>query len=395
MRREMLIWLLAGLGVALGGWWLVRNTEWAEQDRPRAAQGEAQDNPLYAAEHLLRQLRMTVEHRESLQALPPPGARLVLMSSDWQLQPALGEQLHRWVRQGGHLVLLRGVDDAGSPLTDWVPVDDDEPGKGARQPAGRAGRSGAGVQMQLVSAPALWGDTETLLACGALPVHRTLVAQPGHAPSWTLSSAAGGTQALRLPLGQGSVTVLNAQPLLFHNPSVLRCDHPLLLAAAVQAEPGATAWFYVQEKRESLLSWLWHQAWVAIVACALALAAALWRASVRFGPWLAPAPRLRRSISEQVRGLGAYLQGSGREALLQAQQRALDEAAARRLPRYRQLPLTERGAAIAEATGLPAGDLSAALLARFCTRVQLLRHLPLLETARRRLLRHPDERQAP
>ncbi|MFG6458933.1 DUF4350 domain-containing protein [Roseateles sp. BYS96W] len=397
MRREVLIWLLAGLGLALGGWWLALNTEWVEESRPRAAIGEALDNPLYAAERLLRQLRMTVEHRESLEVLPPRGARLVLMSADWQLRPALGEQLQRWVRQGGHLVLMRGADWADSPLAAWVPVDDEEPDEGARRSPRPPKRSETDIRMPLVSSPPLWGDTGTLLACNALPLHRTLAPQAGHAPSWQLTGTQPTriTQALRLPLGQGSVTVLSAQAHLFHNPSVLRCDHALLLAAAVQAEPGATAWFYVQEKRESLLSWLWRQGLVAIVAGALALAAALWRASVRFGPWLAPAPRLRRSISEQVRGLGAYLLRSGHEALLGAQQRALEDAAARRLPKYRQLPVPERARVIAAAADLPADELLAALSTRFCTRVQLLRYLPLLETARRRLLRPSDERRTP
>ncbi|MFO1250687.1 MAG: hypothetical protein U1E77_05970 [Inhella sp.] len=199
--------------------------------------------------------------------------------------------------------------------------------------------------------------------------------------------------ALRVPLGRGSVTALNSGTNLFHNEPALRCDNPLLLAAALQAEAGATAWIYLHEKRQALLPWLWQSGWIAILMGLLALAAALWRAAVRFGPLMAAAPRLRRSISEQVHGLGAYLHKEGREALLAAQQRALLEAAQRSLPGFARLSHAERAAALAAATGLAALELSTALSTRFCTRAQLPSLLLLLETARRRLAhRTSDER---
>jgi hypothetical protein len=205
----------------------------------------------------------------------------------------------------------------------------------------------------------------------------------------------GAAQVLRVAVGRGSVTVLNTGVTAFYSGPALRCDNALLLAAALQAEPGATVWIYRHERREALLSWLWHRGWLAIVVGLLALAAGLWRSAGRFGPLLAPPPRLRRSISEQVRGLAAYLHREGRDALLVAQQRALHDTATRRLPGYGRMAKSARAVALASATDLPLDDLARALGARDCRRVDLPQHLHWLETARRRLESLRIERHHP
>ncbi|MFG6488736.1 DUF4350 domain-containing protein [Roseateles sp. BYS78W] len=409
MNIERLGWLLAALLAVVGGWWLSVNTEWVETDRFRGAQGEARDNPVYAFEQLLRRLGMAVEHHEALDTMPPPGARLVLLSNDWELVRERAGQLHQWVQGGGHLVLTQVSDWEDTALADWVPVDEiklKRPARAVATPAApaasavrgrRPGRAAGDLGTGLASAPPLWEGVEKLAVCRLFAEYRSLQVHKGQQADWTLklTEAPGTTQALRVSVGQGSVTVLNLPWQVFDNRNALECDAPLMLAAAMQSMPGATTWVYLHEKRASFLPWLWQQGWVAIVAGLLALAAALWRGAVRFGPRLAPAPRLRRSISEQVRGLGAYLLGHGREALLVAQQRALAEVAARKLQRWSRLPVAEQAAAVAAATDLPVHDLLAALSARFCTRVQLLRYLQVLESARRRLHGTPEERQVP
>lgn len=403
MTRERLAWLLALLCLVIGGWWLSANTEWVDEKSPRPAKGEARDNPVYAAEQLLRRLGMKVERHEALRAMPPPRARLVLLSSDWQLMPERAEQLHQWVLGGGHLVLARGRDSGwdDTAMADWVPVDSiamkarEEDEDSEERPVRRSRAAAAAPVLQppkaLLSSPPLWDGLAKIETCHWFYRFEKLRVKQGHSAAWSLAHKER-TQALRVPLGQGSVTVLNSTPHLFENPTALACDNPLLLAAALQAESGATAWIYLSEKREALLPWLWHQGWIAIAAGLLTLAAALWRAAVRFGPLMAAAPRLRRSLTEQVRGLAAYLHKAGPEALLAAQQRALVETAARSLPRFARLTLSERAAAIAALTGLAPLELSTALSTRFCSRAQLPQLLLLLETARRRLLRHKEER---
>jgi hypothetical protein len=209
--------------------------------------------------------------------------------------------------------------------------------------------------------------------------------------TWSIFDG-GGTQALRVEVGQGTVTVLNSIPNAFMQTTILDCDHAPMLTAALQAEAGATVWFYLSEKRQALLPWLWQEGWIAVVLGSLTLAAALWRRAVRFGPALPTPPRLRRSIGEQVRGMGHYLMRHGSEALLHAQQRALEATAARRLVDYSRHPLPDRARRIAQATGVSEHDLHAALSARFCTRVELPARLQILELARRRLQTHSHER---
>lgn len=398
MSRENLARLVVVVLLALGAWWLSVNTEWVTLTRHVGASGEARTNPAYAFEQLLRRLGMQVEHHEALETLPPPQARLVLLSSDWAFLPGRAERVKRWVQQGGHLVVPD--DTATESLSGWLPADvvfestraasrptakpvpPPEPASAASAP--ESAQPSAHTRTELISTPPLWGDTERVVTCEDDLQGQRLRVRKGQAPAWTLSRH-DAVRVARLPVGQGSVTLLSAGPGLFMTSTPLRCDMPLLLAAAVQAEPGATTWVYLHERREALLPWIWHQGWIAVVLGLAALAAALWRRAVRFGPLQADPPRLRRSIAEQVRGLGAWLQRGGTEALLAAQQRALDEAAARALPRYRQLPLRERAAAIAEATGLPPAALTTAMVARFSTRAELAPRLQLLETARRRL----------
>lgn len=410
MMRERLTWLFALLVMVAAGWWLSSRTEWVEVDRAQGERGAARDNPVYAFEQLLRQLGMAVVQHEALDPLPPTRARLVLLSNDWELVPERAEALHQWVLRGGHLVLLQDLDWDDTPLARWVPVEPLEikrPPRPASKVAGASEASAASTgsapaslptpstppaprsktweMIQLSSSPPLWEGVDSLGACEFFPVGRRLRLKPGQHADWTLAQD-DGAQVLRVSLGQGSVTVLNTGRLALRNVQALRCDNPLLLAAALQAQPGATAWIYLNEKREALLPWLWHSGWIAILTGLLALAAALWRSAVRFGPRLAAAPRLRRSISEQVRGLGAYLQREGREALLVAQQRALDEAAVRQLRGYGRLPVAERARAIAAAIDLPMAELATAMTTRACTRAELPQRLQWLETARRRLL---------
>ncbi len=394
MNRDRIMLLLGVLGVALGVWWVVANTEWVDVDSPRQAQGEARTNPVYAFEQLLRKLGGQVEHHEALQSLPPHKARLVLLSSDWELVPGRAEQLHQWVLQGGHLVLLQSSDWDTTDLANWVPAFAVEVPRKPVAPAGAASDALAKARAklegsdgtELTSSTPLWGSVDKLRSCNFIQAWRRLMPKVGHEPEWTLGRNNIGNDVLRMPVGQGSVTVFNAYAAIFYNEPVLECDHALLLAAVVQAEPGATTWIYLNEKREALIPWLWHKGWIAIVAGLLAVAAALWRGATRFGPRLAPPPRLRRSIAEQVRGLGTYLQREGREALLLAQQRALEDAAARHLPGYRRLTIPQRGSAIAAATGLNAEALTAVLQVKTVTRAELPVRLELLETARRALL---------
>ncbi|SDN34433.1 DUF4350 domain-containing protein [Polaromonas sp. JS666] len=385
--KDRLILVLLGVLLLAGGIWLVSATEWVDVDVPTPAKGEALTNPLYATEKLLGALGAKVVKHKSLDAMPPPQARLVLVSRNWDLFPERAQRLRAWVAQGGHLV-IPGFLARHTSLTGWLPVTEENAISPQKiTPARPFDRTAKDLDCRALEEPVevapSYGDSRVFRVCGAyfgpqyLPVNRLA------APLWSLRGTAG-TEAVRVQVGQGTVTVLGGWGLL-GNSNLLRADNAQVAAAALQARAGAEFWFVAEEAREPFASWLWHQAWVALLLGLLALALALWRAGVRFGPLAPSAPSHRRSMAEQVRGTARFLHMHGPKALHTAQLRALHASAARQLPRFSQLEPARRTAEIARATGLDVRALEHAQADRARNRGALAADLELLETARRRL----------
>jgi hypothetical protein len=292
MRDRLILILLAVLLLA-GGAWLVSATEWVDVDVPTPAKGEALTNPLYATEKLLGALGAKVVRHKSLDAMPPPQARLVLVSRNWDLFPERKQRLRAWVAQGGHLV-IPGFLAGHESLKAWLPITEQRPLKFEPPaiPPRPLGKPAKDTDCRALEEPAdvtpSYGDSRVFRACGAyfglqyLPVNRQA------APLWALQGTAG-IEAVRVQVGQGTVTVLGGWGLL-NNSNLLRADNALLAAAALQARAGAEFWFVAEEAREPFAPWLWHQAWAALLLGLLALALALWRAGVRFGPLAPSAP---------------------------------------------------------------------------------------------------------
>ncbi|HEY8356815.1 MAG TPA: DUF4350 domain-containing protein [Ramlibacter sp.] len=381
MSRALLARLAMLAVLVLGAVWIARSTEWAEQQVPVPPRGEAARNRFFAAGELALQLGARAEHRETLAALPPPGARLVLASSHWDVFPERDAQLRRWVQAGGHLV-VSAAQASTAPLSDWLPVDVvDAPGSTLPPMPRRPGAPPQPPCRMLVGA----GDTDAPGArlCTPGPAS-TLRARAGNA-AWSLQGPHG-AEFLRVPMGRGSVTV-HGPPALLTNAEVLDGDHPHIVAAALQIERGAPVWFVREEAREPLLAWIWRSGWVVVLLAAAAALAWVWRAGVRFGPLAAAPAGHRRSMTEQVAGTGEFLRHHAGDALHAAQARALHEAALARVPGHRDLRQPACVLAIARATALPESDLQRALRPGPRSAHALPADLEVLESARRRLLR--------
>lgn len=407
--RDVLLRMLMA-AVALGaGVWVASCTEWVEVEVPLPARGEAAKNPLYVTQQLVRRLGAEVATPSTLAALPPPRATLLLTSWYWDLFPERAQRLKAWVENGGHLVLYANNLDH-EQLKGWLPIKQLEPPRKRRnteeeddeaednsddedgaapdplQRIRKAMQPPCHPVIEPDGVPASYPDGDRRFkVCGYVASGWKL--QSTSTPLWSLEGP-DGPMMLRAARGQGQVTVILPWGLL-DNDRVLKGDNGLIAVAALQARPGAQVWFVTEEARAPFLSWLWNEAWVAVLLGAAALLLALWRGARRFGPPLAHTPPGRRSMTEQISGTAQFLRRNGPEALLAAQIRALEEAARGHVRQYDQLDRTQRAAAIAQHTGLSASALGLALdksLAR--KRVDLPATLELLETARRLLVQH-------
>jgi hypothetical protein len=201
---------------------------------------------------------------------------------------------------------------------------------------------------------------------------------------------ADGVQALRISIGQGSVTVVNGYP--FTHGQLLKGTHASLFVAATQLHSGDHVHFFTDQDHASLLALTWRFGAPVVVLLLGALVLALWRAAPRFGPTMASPESARRSLAEQIRGTGQFLLrvGDG-PALHAATVRALLAAATRRISAFSSLSSVERIKRLAHATGFPADALAAALNHTGARRGHELHSaIALLEAARREILRNDN-----
>jgi hypothetical protein len=377
LKRNYLTSLLLVLALAGLGWWLFENTHWETVEERTPMKGDALTNLFYSAQHLADSLGARTRVAHDALTLPSTHGVVVLGFWNWGLIPERRARLEQWVYDGGRLVV--GLDvNSNSEFGDW-----------------------SGVKL------APW-KKEAIVIGGHYPMcppaQRRLSADSGEhfnicppvtSPgllttrkySWRLRDRDGHSQALRIPIGRGSVTIMNATP--FDNTEVVCGDNALLLTAATQLHRGDEIDFVTDGSGSSLLSLMWTYGSPVIVLGALLVVLWLWRSGVRFGPLAAAPDPARRSLAEQIRGTGQFtLRFGGGKALYDATIRALNEAAARRFPHYERLGGEQRVAALASFTGLDPGELAQALHSPAARRPQEIRKtIAFLETVRRRIVR--------
>jgi hypothetical protein len=424
---EVTVNLLALVAIAALGAWLVFATEWVDVWRPTRPRNEAASDSHYAIKQIAARLGAKVTSPDNLDRLPPPGATLVLESNEWDFLPSRSEQLREWVEvRGGHLV-LPSFSTTGATI-DWLPLREKKRVKGADLscPAPGAGNDDhdeddeddeANTEAEPTPPPSrprppnpwLVGPQEgSRDACPALAERvggdaeaeprrlfrlcqgdwlTNLEATPATAEAWALVGRRGAPM-LRATLGNGRVTAMGAWRFL-DNDSVFKGDHTQAAIAMLDLRPGSDVWFVIDEKRDALLTWLWHRAGPAIGLALLAVAFALWRGARRFGPLLPQAPLTRRSVAEQIRGTAAFVLRGGGAALLAAARRALDDAARARIAGYDRMTMSQRVEALRQPTGLPADVLTRALDPQLPPKRALADKLAVIEQTRRRLAFNP------
>jgi hypothetical protein len=383
MRRERIISLLAGVALVALAAWVASNTYWADTKVPRPPKGEALTNPFYAVQRFAEALgaRTTRDH---VLAVPPTDSVIVLSAWHWNWSAARREALERWVESGGRLVVDETLAGRRDGFERWSGIVLEFRELNERSVAVESEREEAcrPFEEEQHGMPAGESQTTSYAICN-LDGFSFLTSMRN--ALWTLRDRSG-IQAIRVQVGRGHVTVINATP--FRDRHLFDGDHGALFVAATEMRRGDDVHFLSEDEHPSLLSLLWQYG-APVVTLALALLAlVLWRGAVRFGPLAAPPDVARRSLAEQIRGTGQFAlrHGSG-DALHAASVRALDEAAVRRIPRYARLSAGERAAALERLTGFDANTLAGAVHHGGTRRSHDLRQtIALVEAARRQLL---------
>ena len=418
MRNVALVrTLVALLVLALVGWF-IHKTRWEEVEVDDPAHGAAEKDAYYSLRHVLEGAGATLEVRTTLDPMPPAGATLLLESSVWDIFPDRDARLKAWVENGGRLVVLRWSPD-GDVLR-WVPLSFVQSHRAASEAEDGNGNTGDGApatrpkprtiterqQLQRVFIPQHpWDRCENLSELdspepafepgrvyrGCAYLHR-LQTLNHVVPTWQLTSDKG-TLAMRVPIGHGNVTGLTSG-LVTDNQGLLHGDNGLIATAVLQAAPGRVVWIVRDEAREPLLAWLWHEGRTPLLLALAAIALALWRLMVRFGPREAVPPQARRSMGEQIRGTGHFIAGSDARALHAATRQAFDAVARGRVEGWAELDDDARvealAAALAPSHAIDRAALRASLsIGGGATPAQILAATSVLEHARRALLRVP------
>jgi hypothetical protein len=431
MRSAAILRTLAVLATLLVIGWVVMHTRWVEVDVDDNPRGLAATDKRYSLRRVVEGAGATLQVQSSMEPLPPAGATLVLQSTLWNIFPERDARLKAWVENGGHLV-LGGVWRGESDLR-WVPLSFVQPHAhatpGVAKPAAAAASDADDEQGDDQDVPATrrqpddgeqqkrqyarmfprqpygyctdFHETESTTqpsfepgrvyrGCGYASQLRTL---DHAAPTWVLANDVHETLAIRVPIGRGSVTGVSPT-LITDNHGILQNDNALIAAAVLQLSPGHVVWIVEDEKREPLLGWMWHEARTPSLLALAAMALALWRLMVRFGPREAQPPRARRSMGEQVRGTGQFIAGVDPRALHAATRQAFDQVARTRVEDWAALDDATRvealAAFVAHAHAIDRPMLLQSMnIDASATPAQILAATATLEQARRALLRTP------
>jgi hypothetical protein len=389
VKRNYLTGLLIVLALGGFGLWLADNTHWEIVEERTPHQGEAVTNPFYSAQHLAESLGAHTRSGHDTLALPSARGIAVLGFWNWELIPERRARLQQWVQNGGRLIVGTSA-VSNEAFESWFGVKVlAAPDKGA---ANNSITCPPATQRLTADPP------DVIAASPSLAEHFDIcrryippsVLGTTRKYSWRVRDREGGVRALRIPIGRGSVTIVNADA--FHNTELLCGDSAVLFAAATQLRRGEEIAFLTDGEGGSLLALLWRYGSPVIALAALLVMLWLWRSGVRFGPLVAATDPARRSLAEQIRGTGQFtLRFGGGMALYSATVRALNESAARRFPHFERLGDEERVAPLASFTGLDSGALAAALNDPAARRPQEIRKtIAFLETARR-LLAAPNK----
>jgi hypothetical protein len=389
MRRGPLYTLLIGGPILALAVYIGINTEWKDVTVPMPPQGEALTNPFYAAQRFTEALGARAV-RDRVLMTPPRNAVLVLSAWHWDLSPTRREAIERWVESGGRLVVDSTLTGSQDAFERWSGIhhtkrksDDDAIDTLFSELLDQCEQYTE--RNTETASDEVESEEKTPASVSLCHVDQRSSLNTASTAMWTLRDSSR-TQALRVQVGRGHVTVINAAP--FREQALFKGDHGRIFVAATELRRGDEVHFLSEDVHLSLLAMIWRYGGPVVVLSLALIGLLLWRGAVRFGPLVAPIPGARRSLAEQIRGTGQFAMRQGdSDALFNACVRALEETVQRRVKGYTTMPGRERASVLARLSGLNRKALGNALHDPDSRRPQELRRtIALLEMARRHIL---------
>ena len=377
MTRSRVLWSVSAVALVVIGVWIARNTSWEDVSIPVPPKGEARTNPFYAVQHFASALG-TRSVRDRTFVVPPADSVLVLSGWHWSLVRDRRRAIERWVESGGRLVVDNLLVTTNQDFEQWAGLDRTTRtlSDSFRMPRGRCRTFIEQADQRSVR-------TRTKLSlCGVQSLWSLTTTKP---IEWSIRDGSG-MQAIRVRVGQGHVTWINASP--FRYQQLFEGDHGLLFVSATDLRRGDEVHFLSEDDMPQLLILVWRWGAPLVVLALLIVALLIWRSAVRVGPLVALEPAERRSLAEQIRGTGYFaLDHGGADALHGAAVRAFEEAAQRCVPGYAALSASQRGEALQRVSGMNGVEvLSAVYHPRSQRPNQLRASIAIIETARRHIL---------
>lgn len=352
--------VVAGLAlvlIALFAAWFLRNFERRNFEVEAGWSAAARRNPFLAAEHYLRRLGHEVESvagRGPLRDLPPPTDTLVVNDLG-PLNEGRRRALEGWVAAGGELVVVALEASKG----DGPRPDDFLAGLGVRLREADGDAKG-GAEGRVTVAVEIAGESRPLAV--SAPAGLYLEDANGRAEA-AASAEDGALRLLRVPLGEGHVTV-SADNRFLTNAGIGEHDHAALVAFLASQAGGDKVWLLYDSGVPGLADTLWRAAPQAVASGALLALAFVWHLGRRLGPLEAVPTRGRRDLLEHLDAGAEFLWREGRASHLSAAARGrVERAWLRRHPPLGTLGPGERAHWIGARLGLPAADVWRALYA--------------------------------
>jgi hypothetical protein len=382
VTRSRVLWSVVAVVLVVIGLWIARNTSWDDVSIPVPPQGEARTNPFYAVQHFASALGAR-SIRDRTFVVPPADGVLVLSGWHWSLARNRRQAIERWVESGGRLVVDSLLVTTNRDFESWSGLDRKYIDDQRTLDALMRNRNLCRALTQEAADGSSTSDARTrLTVCGTRFMLSFTTSKP---ILWALRDQTR-IQAVRVRVGQGYVTWINALP--FRYQQLFDGDHGLLFVSATDLRRGDEVHFLSEDDMPQLLILVWRWGAPLVVLALLIVAMLIWRSAVRVGPLVGTEAAERRSLAEQIRGTGYFaLHHGGADALHGAAVRALEEAARRRVPGYSALSASERGEALQRISGMNGAEvLSAVYHPRSQRSNQLRASIAIIETARRHIL---------